>query len=266
MGLQAKTEEELAKMRESGKLVSKVLGEIAKEIKVGKTGLELDKLAFEMISDHGAKPSFLHYHGYPYTLCISVNEAVVHGFPNNRPYEPTDIVSVDCGVCLNGYHGDMAYTFAFGEVKEPTLELMRVTKQSLYLGIEKAITNNRVGDISFAIQHFCEKEHPYTCVKELVGHGVGKELHEDPQVPNVGRRGDGKKLITNLTIAIEPMVNMGVRDIYTLEDDWTVVTRDGQPSAHFEHTVCVKPNKAEILTSFEFIEAGIKGNKELIFV
>lgn len=266
MGLQAKTEEELAQMRESGKLVSRVLGEIAKEIKVGKTGLELDKLAFEMIKDHGASPSFLHYNGYPFSLCISVNNAVVHGFPNNRPYESSDIVSVDCGVFLNGFHGDMAYTFALGDVKEDTLQLLRVTKQSLFLGIEKAITNNRVGDISYAVQHFCENQHPYTCVKELVGHGVGKQLHEDPQVPNVGRRGDGKKLITNLTLAIEPMVNMGTRDVYTLEDDWTVVTRDGKPSAHFEHTICVKPNKAEIITTYEFIEAAIKQNTDLVFV
>jgi methionyl aminopeptidase len=266
MGLQAKTEEQLAQMRNSAQLVSRVLGEIAKELKVGKTGLELDKLAFEMIKDSGATPSFLNYHHYPFSLCISVNNAVVHGFPNNRPYESTDIVSVDCGVFLNGFHGDMAYTFAFGEVNEETLQLLRVTKQSLLKGIEKAITHNRVGDISYAIQHYCEIENPYTCVKELVGHGVGSKLHEDPQVPNVGRRGDGKKLITNLTLAIEPMVNMGTRDVYTLEDDWTVVTRDGKPSAHFEHTICVKPNKAEILTTYQFIEEAIKQNPDLVLV
>jgi methionyl aminopeptidase len=266
MTLQAKTEEELDGMRQSALLVSRVLGEMAKEIKVGKNGLQLDKLAFEMISDHRASPSFLHYNGYPFTLCISVNHAVVHGFPDSRPYTPKDIVSIDCGVCLNGFHGDMAYTFAMGDVDEATLQLMRVTKKSLYLGIEKAITNNRVGDISFAIQHYCEKEHPYHCVKELVGHGVGKKLHEEPQVPNIGRRGEGKKLITNLTLAIEPMVNMGTRDVYILEDGWTVVTRDGKPSAHFEHTVCVKPQRPEILTTFDFIEENIQRNSDLIFV
>lgn len=266
MGLKAKTEEELLKMRKSGELLSKVLGELAKEIKVGQTGTHLDKLAYQMIKDAGATPSFLNYSGYPFTLCISVNEAVVHGFPSERPYESTDIVSVDCGVFLNGYHADMAYTFALGEVAEETLELMRVTKQSLYLGIEKAVTNNRVGDISYAVQSFCEREHPYTCVKDLVGHGLGKHLHEDPQVPNVGRRGDGKKLITNLTIAIEPMVNLGVRGVYTLDDGWTVVTADGKPSAHFEHSICVKPNQAELLTTFDYIEAGIQANQELIFV
>lgn len=266
MGLQVKTEEELIKMRASAALLSKVLGEVTKAIKVGKTGLELDKIAFEMIKDHGATPSFLNYNGFPYTMCISVNEAVVHGFPSDKPYKSTDIVSLDCGVFLNGYHADMAYTLAFPEVDESLLQLMRVTKKSLYLGIEKAVTNNRVGDISYAVQNYCEKENPYTCVKDLVGHGLGKKLHEEPQVPNVGRRGDGKKLLTNLTIAIEPMVNLGVREVYTADDNWTIVTRDGKPSAHFEHTICIKPNAAEIFTTFDFIEAAIKGNSDLVFM
>ncbi|MCS6819572.1 MAG: type I methionyl aminopeptidase [Chitinophagales bacterium] len=264
MAIEAKTETELEMMRQSALLVSKVMGMIAKELKIGKTGLQLDKLAYEMIKDNGASPSFLNYNGYPYTLCISVNDAVVHGFPSDKPFKSTDIVSVDCGVYLNGFHGDMAYTFAFGEVSEDIQQLMKVTKQSLYLGIEKAVTNNRVGDISYAIQYYCEKQHPYSCVKELVGHGVGKKLHEEPQVPNIGKRGEGKKLITNLTIAIEPMVNMGSRDVKTLDDDWTVVTIDGKPSAHFEHTVCVKPQKAEILTTFNYIESEIKTNSELL--
>ena len=266
MSLQPKTEDQLNLMRQSGALVSKALGEVAKAIKPGVTGKQLDKLAFEFIKDHGASPSFLNYGGFPFSLCISVNDEVVHGFPNDTPYKSGDIISVDCGVFLNGYHGDMAYTFALGEVAPETLKLLQVTKESLYKGIEKAITNNRVGDIAYAIQHFCENEHGYTCVRELVGHGLGAKLHEEPQVPNYGRKGDGKKLLSNLTIAIEPMINLGSRHVYTKEDNWTVATEDGKPSAHFEHSVCVKPNKAELLTTFDFIEAGVKQNPELVFV
>jgi len=266
VSMKPKTEQELVIMRESCVLLSKALGEVAKRIRPGTTGIALDEFAYEYISDHKGKPAFKGFHGFPYSLCISVNDAVVHGFPTTKEYQEGDIVSVDCGILLNGYYSDMAYTFALGEVSEPTLQMMRVTKASLYAGIEKAITNNRIGDISNAIQMMCEKDNPYALVRELVGHGIGKGLHEEPQVPNVGRRGDGKKLLTNITIAIEPMVNLGTREIYTMDDKWTIATEDGEPSAHFEHTLCVKPNAPEILTTFDFIEEGIRGNKELTFV
>ena len=266
MALRAKTEEELELMRKSALLVSRTHAEVAKLIRPGITGKALDKVAFEFIKDHGATPSFLNYGGFPASLCISVNEVVVHGIPDDVEYKSGDIVSIDCGTILSGYHGDMAYTYAIGEVDAAVQQLMRVTKESLYLGIAKAITNNRVGDISSAIQEYCERGYGYGIVRELVGHGVGSQLHEEPQVPNYGRKGDGKKLITNLTIAIEPMVNMGTKDVYTREDKWTVATEDDAPSAHFEHTVCIKPNKAEILTTFDFIEEAVRNNKELIFI
>ncbi len=266
MALKPKTEEELVKMRESALMVSKAHAEVAKLIRPGITGKALDKVAYEFIMDNNATPSFLNYNGtFPASLCISVNDVVVHGIPDDVEYKDGDIVSIDCGVFFNGYHGDMAYTYAIGSVAADTLELMRITKQSLYEGVAKAITNNRVGDIASSIQNFCE-QHGYGVVRELVGHGVGSKLHEEPQVPNYGRKGDGKKLLTNVTLAIEPMINLGTKDVYTREDNWTVATQDGAPSAHFEHTICVKPGKPEILTTFEFIEAAVRANKELTFV
>lgn len=266
MAIKAKTAEEIELMRKSADLLSRVMGEVAKHVKAGTNGFALDKIADEMIKDHGAKPSFKGYGGFPAALCISVNDDVVHGIPNATPYKDGDIVSVDCGVFLNGYHADMAYTYGIGNVKPEVIKLMQVTKESLFIGIEKAIAGNRTGDIGFAIQEFTEVKNPYTCVRELTGHGLGKTLHEDPSVPNYGRRGDGPKLIENCTIAIEPMTNLGKRHVYEKKDNWTIATQDGKPSAHYEHTILVKTGKAEVLTTFEFIEKVLQENPELVKV
>lgn len=263
MAIKIKTQAEIELIRKSSDVLSRVMAEIAKVIRAGTNGLVLDKLAEEFIADHGGKPSFKGYQRFPASLCISVNDEVVHGIPTANEYKDGDIISVDCGVFMNGYHGDMAYTFGVGNVKPETLKLMQVTKESLYLGIQFAVVGKRTGDIGFAIQDFCERQNPYKCVRELVGHGVGKTLHEDPQVPNYGRKGDGAKLPENCVIAIEPMVNLGKREVYTKRDNWTIATQDGTPSVHFEHTVVVKPGKAEILTTFDFIEAAVNGNAEL---
>lgn len=244
-------------------MVSATLTEVAKFLKPGITTASVDQMAETFIRDNGGEPSFKGYHGFPYSLCMSANEAVVHGFPGNYELKDGDIISVDCGVYMNGYHGDSAYTFAIGAVKPETLELLRITKESLYRGIAQAKDNNRVGDISFAVEQFTAKEHGYGVVRELVGHGVGKKLHEDPQVPNYGRRGEGKRLKEGMVLAIEPMINLGTRDIYTLEDGWTIVTTDKKPSAHFEHTVAVRKGRGEPLSSFEGIEAAEQANKEL---
>jgi len=249
-----KTAAEIELMRESALLVSKTLAEVAKILRPGISTLEVDKYAEQFILDNKATPSFKNYKGFPFTCCISVNDAIVHGFPTKNELKEGDVVSVDVGAFKNGYHGDSAYTFAIGEVNELVKRLMRVTKESLYLGIEKAITNNRVGDISFAVQDYAEKKHGYGVVRELVGHGLGKHLHEDPQVPNYGKRGSGPKMQDGLVIAIEPMINMGVKEVWYDDDGWTVRTKDGKPAAHYEHTICVKKNKADILSSFEEIE------------
>ncbi|MES2622645.1 MAG: type I methionyl aminopeptidase [Bacteroidota bacterium] len=266
MAIKIKSSEEIEIIRNNCLLLSKTLGEIAKLIKAGTNGLALDKFADEYICDHGGKPSFKGYGGFPNALCISMNDEVVHGIPTSKEYKDGDIVSVDCGVFMNGYHGDMAYTFGIGKVKPENIKLMQVTKESLYLGIEQAIAGKRTGDIGFSVQEYCERKNPYKCVRELVGHGVGKTLHEDPQVPNFGRKGDGAKLPENCVIAIEPMVNLGKKDVYTKRDKWTIATQDGAPSAHFEHTVLVKFHKAEILTSFEWIEGAVKENPDLVKV
>lgn len=258
-----KTEAEVAMMKASATLVSKTLTEVAKVLKPGITTLQIDKLCAEFVRDNKAIPSFLNYRGYPFNICASINDVVVHGFPNNEPLKEGDIVSIDMGVILNGWHGDHAYTFILGEVSEEVLKLVRVTKESLYRGIEKAIAGNRVGDISNAIQDYTEKRNGYGVVRELVGHGLGRSMHEDPQVPNYGKRGDGKKLKENMVLAIEPMINMGTKDVYTEDDGWTVRTRDGKPSVHFEHDVCVKRNKALILSDYSIIEAAEKNNPNL---
>ncbi|HYK47217.1 MAG TPA: type I methionyl aminopeptidase [Parafilimonas sp.] len=258
-----KTDAEIELMKKSAVLVSQTLTEVANILKPGVTTFQLDKLCFEFIRDHKAFPSFLNYRGYPYTICASVNDVVVHGFPNNVALKEGDVVSIDMGVILNGWHGDHAYTFLLGEASDDVLQLLRVTKESLYKGIEKAISGNRVGDISFAIQEHTERKHGYGVVRELVGHGLGRSLHEDPQVPNYGKRGTGPKLRENAVVAIEPMINMGTRDVYTEDDGWTVKTRDGKPSAHFEHDVCVKKNKALILSDYSIIEAAEKNNPNL---
>ena len=258
-----KTNEQVELMRKSVLLVSKTLSEVAKILKPGITTLSVDKMVGNFIRDHNAAPSFLNYHGYPFNSCISVNDVVVHGFPNKNELREGDIVSVDIGVILNEWHGDHAYTFAIGDPGPEVMQLIRVTKESLYKGIEKAIAGNRVGDISFAIQEHTEKKYSYGVVRELVGHGLGKSLHEDPQVPNYGKRGSGVKLKEGLVLAIEPMINLGTRDIYTEDDGWTVRTKDGLPSVHFEHDVCVRKSKADVLSDFRIIEAAEKANANL---
>lgn len=250
-------------MKESATLVSKTLTEVAKVLKPGMTTLELDRLCANFVRDHKAIPSFLNYRGYPHNICASVNDVVVHGFPNNTPLKESDIVSIDLGVILNGWHGDHAYTFIIGEVNDEVMQLVRVTKESLYKGVEKAISGNRVGDIAFAIQEHTERKYGYGVVRELVGHGLGRSLHEDPQVPNYGKRGSGPKLKENMTLAIEPMINLGRKEVVTEADGWTVRTRDGKASVHFEHDVCVKKGKPLILSDYSIIEAAEKANEHL---
>ncbi|MEM9324006.1 MAG: type I methionyl aminopeptidase [Bacteroidota bacterium] len=251
--IQYKSKEEIELIRKSALLVSKTLGLMASLIKPGVVPLDLDKIAEEFIRDHGGKPGFLGLYDYPNTLITSVNEQVVHGIPTKRPLEDGDIVGVDCGVLMNGYYGDHAYTFAVGEVTEDIKQLLKVTKESLYLGIEQAKAGNRIGDISFAIQSYTES-HGYGVVRELVGHGLGKKMHESPEVPNYGKRGKGPKLKNGVVIAIEPMINMGTRRVIQLQDGWTIVTADKRPSAHFEHDVAVVDGQPEILSTFDFIE------------
>ncbi len=258
-----KTRAEIELMRESALLVSEALAVVAAKIKPGITTMQLDKIAAEFIQDNKATASFKGYHGFPYTCCISVNDAVVHGFPTNKELVSGDVVSVDVGVFKNGFHGDSAYTFGVGEIPEEVKKLMRVTKESLYKGIEKAIIGNRVGDIAFAIQDYTEKQHGYGVVRDLVGHGLGRSLHEEPQVPNFGKRGTGAKLREGLVIAIEPMINLGTKDVFHDKDGWTIRTADGKPAAHYEHDICIQKGKADILSSFTPIEAAEKANAEL---
>ncbi|MCL1942521.1 MAG: type I methionyl aminopeptidase [Candidatus Azobacteroides sp.] len=248
-----KTDEEIELLRESNLLVGKTLGEVAKHIRPGCTTKQLDKIAEQFIRDHGAVPGFLGYGGFPGTLCTSVNEQVVHGIPGGYVLQEGDIISVDCGVLKNGFYGDSAYTFCVGEVKSEVAALLKTTKESLYLGIEMAVEGKRIGDIGFSIQQYCESK-GYSVVREMIGHGVGKNLHEEPEVPNYGKRGSGVKLKSGMVIAIEPMINSGDKKIVMEKDGWTVRTKDHKPSAHFEHTVAVKEGKADILSSFESVE------------
>ena len=248
-----KTEEEIELIRESSLLVGKALAEVAKLIAPGKKTIELDRIAEEYINDHKAKPGFKGYNGFPYTLCISINEHVVHGFPSERELKDGDIVSVDCGVIKNGFYGDSAYTFAVGEVKEEILQLMERTKESLYKGIEMAFAGNRVGDIGFAVQSYVER-FGYSVVRDLVGHGLGKGLHEKPEVPNYGKRGSGPVLKEGMVLAIEPMINLGTKKVIQESDGWTIRTADMMPSAHFEHDIVVRKGEAEILSTFKYIE------------
>ena len=251
--IKLKTEEEIEILRENAILVSKTLGEVGKAIVPGVTTKKLDQIAETFIRDHGAVPGFLGYGGFPYTLCISVNDTVVHGFPSDYCLKEGDIVSVDCGTVYKGFNGDSAYTFAVGEIDPETAKLLQVTKKSLYLGAQKAVAGNRIGDIGFAVQRYCE-ENGFSVVRELVGHGIGKRLHEAPEVPNYGRAGQGKKLAEGMVICIEPMVNAGVKDIYLEDNGWDVRTADGKNSAHFEFMVAVKKGVPEVLTTFEYIE------------
>ncbi len=248
-----KTDEEIELMRHSNRLVGMTLGELSKHMKPGVTTLQLDAIAEQFIRDHGATPTFLGYNGFPNSICASVNENVVHGIPNNTPLKDGDVVSIDCGTKLRGFCGDSAYTFTIGEVAAETIELLKTTKESLYKGIEQAVVGNRIGDIGSTIQKYCES-HGYSVVRELVGHGIGREMHEAPEVPNYGRKGTGPIIRDGMCIAIEPMINLGSKNVVFENDGWTVRTKDRKPSAHFEHTVAIKNGKAEILSTFEFIE------------
>lgn len=258
-----KSSEEIELMRESALVVSRTLGMLAREIKPGITGLYLDKLAEEFIREQGAKPGFLGMYDFPNTLNLSPNAQVVHGIPNNVPLKDGDIISVDCGAVKNGFYGDHAYTFEVGAVRAETKKLLKVTKESLYMGIRQFRVGNRVGDVGFAIQNYCES-HGYTVVRELVGHGLGKKLHESPEMPNYGRRGSGKRFLEGMVVAIEPMINMGVKNIRQLKDGWTILTADGQPSAHFEHNVALVNGRPELLSTFKYIydALGIQSNEE----
>ena len=248
-----KTDEEIEFMREANRLVGMTLGELSHHIRPGVTTLQLDKIAEEFIRDHGAIPTFLGYGGFPNSICTSVNENVVHGIPNNKPLQEGDVISVDCGTKLRGFCGDSAYTFCVGEVDEKVKELLRVTKESLYKGIEEAKQDKRIGDIGFTIQTYCEQK-GFSVVRELVGHGIGRQMHEAPEVPNYGRRGIGPLIKNGMCIAIEPMINMGGKKVVFENDGWTVRTKDRKPSAHFEHTIAILNGKADILSTFEFIQ------------
>tara|TARA_B110000879_G_C11113831_1_gene488607 strand:- start:280 stop:1059 length:780 start_codon:yes stop_codon:yes gene_type:complete len=252
-----KTEEEIDLIKESSLLVAKTHAEVAKLIQPGVSTLALDKIAEEFIRDNGGVPAFKGYSGFPNTLCVSPNEQVVHGIPTNDPIESGTILSLDCGVKKNGFFGDSAFTYEVGEVAKDVKELLKITRESLYKGIEVAVAGNRIGDIGYAIQNHAEKN-GFTVVRELVGHGVGVNLHESPEVPNYGKRGRGIKLHEGLVIAIEPMINMGVKEINQLNDGWTIKTADLKPSAHFEHTIVVRKGKAEILSSFDYIDKVLK--------
>lgn len=253
-----KTDDEVELLREANLLVGKTLAELAKVIEPGITTKQLDKIAETFIRDHGAEPTFLGFPNpyggpFPASICTSVNHQVVHGIPNDAPLLEGDIVSIDCGTLLNGYCGDSCYTFIVGDTTDEIKHLLQTTKESLYKGIEQAVVGHRLGDISYAIQTHCENQ-GYGVVREFVGHGIGKKMHEDPQVPNFGKRGNGMLLKNGLCIAIEPMITMGAKEIYMQEDRWGIITRDKKPAAHFEHTVCVRKGKADILSSFEEIE------------
>ena len=247
-----KSDEEIEFMRAANRLVGMTLGELSHHIRPGITSLELDRIAEQFIRDHGAIPTFLGYGGFPNSICTSVNENVVHGIPNSKPLDEGDVVSIDCGTNLNGFCGDSAYTFTVGEVKEEVKDLLRVTRESLYKGIGQAMEDNRIGDIGSTIQSYCESN-GYSVVRELVGHGIGRQMHEAPEVPNYGRRGTGPLIRNGMCIAIEPMINMGGRKVIFESDGWTVRTKDRKPSAHFEHTIAIRNGKADILSTFEFI-------------
>lgn len=248
---------EIELIRQSAQLVSKTLGVIAEVIRPGMTTLELDKIAETFIRDNGAKPGFLGLYKFPNTLCTSVNEQVVHGIPNSRELQEGDIISVDCGVWKNGFYGDHAYTFAIGEISEERKRLMRVTYEALLIGIAQVKQFNKIGDISYAIQTHCE-QNGYGVVRELVGHGLGRKMHEAPQVPNFGQRHRGPLMKNGLVIAIEPMINLGKPDVYTLADKWTVVTKDKKPSAHYEHDVAIVSGKAVVLSTFDYVEEALR--------
>jgi len=257
-----KTDEEIELLRISNQIVAKTLAEVAKVIAPGVTTAQLDKLAEEFIRDNGAVPGFKGYGGFPGSICTSVNDQVVHGIPSDKVVlQDGDIISVDCGAYINGFHGDSAYTFCVGEVDEEIRNLLKITKEALYIGIQNAVQGKRIGDIGYAIQQYCES-HSYGVVREFVGHGIGKEMHEDPQVPNYGKRGYGPLMKRGLCIAIEPMITLGDRQVIMESDGWTVRTRDRKCAAHFEHTIAVGAGEADILSSFKFIEE-VLGDKAI---
>lgn len=261
--LNLKSAEEIELMRESALIVSKTLGMLASEIKPGVTTLKLDKLAESFIRDHGAIPGFLGLYDFPNTLCVSPNSQVVHGIPNNIPLKEGDIISVDCGALKNNFYGDHAYTFSVGEINKETQKLLDVTKASLYEGIKAFKKNNRVGDVGYAIQNYCES-FGYGVVRELVGHGIGKIMHEEPEMPNFGKRGRGKKFMNGMVVAIEPMINMGTHKVKHHSDGWTITTKDNLPSAHFEHNIALIDGKPNLLSTFDYIyeSLGIINNEE----
>ncbi|MEM7108307.1 MAG: type I methionyl aminopeptidase [Bacteroidota bacterium] len=252
-----KTREEVEIIKESAQILGKAHGEVAKRIKPGVKTIDLDQVAEEFIRDHGGSPSFKNFNGFPFSLCISLNENVVHGFPGDYELREGDIISIDCGVFYKGFHSDSAYTYPIGQVTAEIEQLLRVTKESLYKGIEKAVYGNRMGDVAYAIQHYVEA-YGYGIVRELVGHGVGKDLHESPEVPNYGKRGKGPLLKDGLVIAIEPMINLGTRKVVQEVDGWTIRTADRQPSAHYEHMVAIFRDGTEVLTTHRYIEENFK--------
>jgi len=258
-----KTREEIELMRESALIVSKTLGELAKAVKPGVTTLELDKLAETFIRDHGAYPGFLGMYDFPNSLCMSPNNQVVHGIPNNEPLKEGDIISIDCGALKNDFYGDHAYTFAVGEIAPETQKLLDVTRESIYVGLRELKVGKRVGDVGYAIQNYCES-FGYGVVRELVGHGLGRKMHEDPEMPNYGKRGRGKKFVEGMVVAIEPMINLGTQRIKQHRDGWTITTLDNKPSAHFEHDVAIVDGKAELLSTFAYVHEalGIDTNEE----
>lgn len=262
-----KSSEEIELMRESALIVSKTLGMLAGEVKPGITTLALDALAETFIRDHGAIPGFKGLYDFPNTLCMSPNAQVVHGIPNNKPLEEGDIISIDCGALKNGFYGDHAYTFAVGEIDPAKEKLLKITKESLYVGIDAFRKGNRTGDVGYAIQHYTEA-HGYGVVRELVGHGLGRKMHEDPEMPNYGRRGQGKQFVEGMVVAIEPMINQGTHRIKQLKDGWTILTADGLPSAHFEHNVALVNGQPQLLSTFKYIydALGISSDEEKPFI
>ena len=258
-----KSLEEIELIRESSQIVSKTLGMLANEIKPGVTTLKLDSLAESFIRDHDAEPGFLGLYGFPNTLCVSPNSQVVHGLPNKKPLKNGDIISIDCGVLKNEFYGDHAYTFTVGDVSDKIEELLQVTKASLYIGIREFKLNNRVGDVGYAIQNYCES-YDYGVVRELVGHGIGRSMHEEPEMPNYGKRGRGKKFRDGMVVAIEPMINLGTHRVNHHKDGWTITTKDNLPSAHYEHNIALIDGKPELLSTFNYIydSLGIESNEE----
>lgn len=258
-----KTHEEIEWLRENGALVSKVLAHCGSMIRPGMTGLELDKEAEQLIRDHGAEPGFLGMYDYPYTIQVSVNSMVVHGMPTDKPFEDGDIISIDCGTLKHGYYGDSAHTFALGNVGEDEMRLLSVTKTSLEMAVDAFNVGRRIGDISFLIQNYVERQNRMSCVRELVGHGLGRSLHEAPEVPNFGKKGNGPKIQEGLVIAVEPMVNLGRKEVFQAKDGWTIFTKDGKPSAHYEYMIAVTKDGADILSDHSVVVEAIAKNPEL---